>query len=121
MGRSRLGFSGFLIIDDFARFMIALVHVVRIAVIRRHNQNAVGFFYRLDKSTDTQIDSLNGNLNCLGDAGMPDHVTVGIIEPDKIVSAAQNGIDDLVGNLGRFHPGALLKGDVVRGHLDVIL
>ena len=85
MGRSRLGFTGFLIIDDFSRFIIALIHIIRISVVRRNNKNSIGFFYSPDKSTDTQIDGFDGNLDCLGDTGMPDHVTVGIIESDKTV------------------------------------
>ena len=55
-------------------------------------------------------------------AGVPDHVGIGVVQHDQVVSAGVDGRDRLVGQFGRRHLGLQVVGrDLRRRHHDAIL
>ena len=52
-------------------------------------------------------------------SGMPDHISIRIIEPCVSMTAAGQFLDDTVGNLRRLHPRALIERQIFPENLDI--
>ena len=101
--------------------LVVLIHIVGIAVVGGDDKDAARLFHRVVDALKADVERPHRDLNRLIDAGVTDHVAVGIVEADEIVSAAFNGFDDGVGDLGALHPRALFKRNDVGGDLKILL
>ena len=82
------------------------------------------FNYRSDRAReiltallDPMFDGFHRLDRCRQDAGMADHVGVGIVHHDQVVLSRADGLDELVRHLRRAHLGLEVVGrDLRRGH-----
>lgn len=68
------------------------------------------------KALKLEIDGFKRNDSRLHFGGVANHITTRVIDADEFVGFEV--LEDSVGNLGRFHPGAIIKGVFVGRNLN---
>ena len=99
--------------------LIHFKHLVGVSVVGGNNGNAVQRVHHRQDSAKLQIQRFHRATGRRKRTGMSNHIAVGEIDAQNFVFARLQTFNQLVGNLGALHPGALFKRNDVRGDFNV--
>ena len=99
--------------------LVDLIHFISVSVIRGNDSGAMKLVDYLEDSRKLKIKSLHGALGSEERARVTYHITVGEINAEVLIFTGLKALNELVGDLCALHPRSLLKGNDVRGDLDI--
>ena len=85
------------------------------------DEDAARLVYCLLDARDAKVNCFDADLDCLENASVPDHVSIGEVASDEVIFSRENAVKHHIRSFGALHPRALLEGHHVRWHLDVFL
>ena len=99
-----------------------VVHHFGVAVVGGDQHFAAGGARGVDDAADADVERFHRLARGVEVAGVADHVAVRVVADDRVVLAALDRLDQLVGDLGRAHLGLqVVGGDLRRRHQDAVL
>ena len=97
-------------------------HLISIAVVSSNTYIAANLTDSLNKTANAGINSLNSLDSCRNNTGMTNHITICIVQDDKVILAGLDSFNNLVSNLNSTHLRLKIIGsNLWRRYQDTIL
>ncbi len=98
-----------------------VLHLLDVAVIGGDQRFASDLFQRFNDPSDTLVQAFHRLDRGLEHAGVANHVAVGVVDDDHVVTLVLDGLDDAISHFGRAHFRLhVVSGDLRRRNQDAL-